>query len=72
MAEKKARESAYTAKVALGEVQLRKRKRRNDAGVRRGKRAHKDDDEDGDSNDEEPSRTPKSQEIINDTDSDAE
>ena len=68
-AERKARETAYMAKIASGEVKLRKRKRRSDTGVRRGKRARKDDaNDEEDDDEEEASRVPKSQEIINDSD----
>ena len=73
-AERKARETAYMAKIASGEVELRKRKRRSDVGVRKkSKRSHKDDnadDEEDDNNDdnEEASHVPKSREIIEDSD----
>src|SRR6266567_5305466 len=56
-AERKAREAAYMAKIALGEVELRKCKRRSDAGVRRkSKRARKNDganDKEDDDDEEE-------------------
>ena len=75
-AERVAREAAYMAKIASGEVELRKRKQRSDAGSKRkAKRARKDggtnsdNDEDSDfNNDEGTSQGPKSKEFIDDSD----
>jgi len=74
-AERKVREAAYMAKIASGEVELRKRKQRSDVGVRKkSKWPHKDDgadneeDDDNDDNEEEALHVPKSQEIIEDSD----
>jgi hypothetical protein len=72
--EKKQREAAYMAKIASGEVELRKRKRRSDAGVRKSKRARKDDavasggDEVDEDNEEGEVCQPKSRETIGDSD----
>jgi len=73
--ERKAREAAYMAKIASGEVELCKRKRRSDAGIRKkSKRAHKDNDandeenDDDDGNEDEASHVPKSREIVEDSD----
>jgi hypothetical protein len=71
--EKKEHEAAYMAKIASGEVEVRKRKRRSDAGVRKSKRARKDDalasggevDED---NEEGEVCHPKSRETIEESD----
>ena len=77
-AERKNHESAYMAKIATGEVELRKRKRRCDAGIKRkSKRARKDgnnssdhDDEEDDEQDEEENANPtgRSGEFIDDSD----
>jgi len=76
-AERKEREAAYMTKVASGEIEPRKRKRRSDAGVRkRSKRARKedgatndsDDDEDDDDDERDAPHAPKSQELIEDSD----
>jgi hypothetical protein len=75
---RKKREEAYMASIASGEVELRKRKRRSDAGIRKkSKRARKDsaktgeNDEDRDEEEEEDRDAlciHKSQEIIDDSD----
>jgi hypothetical protein len=77
-AEKKKREAAYMACIESGEVELRKRKRRSDAGVRKkSKRARKEDgnksDKESDEDEEEQEegdapRNPKSNEFIGDSD----
>lgn len=43
-AERKVREAAYTARIASGEVQVRKRKRRSDAGTKKSSKRKKRDD----------------------------
>ncbi|KAF8167517.1 hypothetical protein B0H34DRAFT_682178 [Crassisporium funariophilum] len=80
-AEKKEREAAYMAKIASGDVELRKRKRRSDAGIRkRLKRAWKghlqngadneEDDDDKDDSADDALYAPESVETI--VNSDAE
>ena len=75
-AEREAHEAAYMAKIASGEVELRKRKRRSDAGSKRKpKRARKDgstntdNEEDRESDNEiDNAKGAKSQEFIEDSD----
>lgn len=75
-AEKKEREATYMASIKSGEVELRKRKRRSDAGIRKkSKRARKEDgntssedNEDEDMDDGVALRNPKSQEFIDNSD----
>lgn len=67
-AEKKEREVAYMAKIKSGDIEVRKRKRRSDAGTRKKKRSRSGVDADDDGNDGNDG--PKSQETI-DSDSDA-
>ena len=73
--ERKEHEAAYMAKVASGEVEVCKRKRRSDAGVRkRSKQARKDDaaassgDDVDEDNEDVALRLTKSQETIEDSD----
>jgi hypothetical protein len=72
--EKKEREAAYMTKIASGEVEVRKRKRRSDAGVKKSKRARKDNavasdgDEVDEDNEEGEVSHPKSQETIEHSD----
>lgn len=71
--ERKEREAAYMAKITSGEVEVRKRKRRSDAGVsKKSKRVRKDDAAaSGPGSDEEaPQGLYKSQDTINDSDND--
>lgn len=73
--ERKEREAAYMAKIASGEVEVRKRKQRSDAGVSKSKRARIEgdaaasggDEVNGD-NEEGMLRCPKSHETIEDSD----
>jgi hypothetical protein len=77
-AEKKKREAVYMASIASGEVELRKRKRRSDAGIRKkSKRARKEDgnksseedeEEEEEQDDGDASHIPKSRETIDDSD----
>jgi hypothetical protein len=77
-AERAAREAAYMAKIASGEVGIHKRKRRSDSGSKRKpKRARNngstntDNEEDSDGeedNEEGDSQAPKSKEFIDDSD----
>jgi hypothetical protein len=66
--EKKEREAAYMAKIASGEVEVRKRKRRSDAGVRKSKRARKDDAVASSGDEDNEEGDPKSKETIEDSD----
>ena len=70
-AEKKKREGAYMAKIKSGEIELRKRKRRSDAGVsKKTKRVHREESENDEEEMEEgqdEGNTYKSQEIIDDS-----
>lgn len=65
--ERKERQAAFLAKIKSGEVELRKRKQRNDIGTRRKKRARTEVDTVRDS-DEEIEPPHKSQEIIENSD----
>ena len=73
-AERKERELAYMAKIKSGEVEVRKRKRRSDAGTRKkSKQAHTEADDrdtadDSDDNANHEKRKLKSQEVIEDSD----
>jgi hypothetical protein len=74
-AERKKRDAAYMASIASGEVEVRKRKRRSDAGVKKSKRARKDNGTESSENDEEEEQeegdaphTAKSRETIEDSD----
>lgn len=76
-AEKKERETKYMASIASGEVELRKRKRRSDAGLRKTKRARKENGTVGSENEREDSdeqdegdalQALKSREFINNSD----
>ena len=58
--ERKEREVAYMAKIKSGEVEVRKRKRRSDAGTRKKKQARSEVDA--------INGTAKSQEMIEDSD----
>lgn len=79
-AEKEAREAAYLAKIASGEMELRKRKQRKDIGLKRkSKRARidgstnkSDDEEDIDNDEEEASHAVKSRPFIEDEDSNSD
>ena len=70
-AEKKKREAAYMAKIKSGEIELRKRKRRSDAGVskktKRVRREESENDEEEMEEGQDEGNTYKSQEIIDDS-----
>ena len=72
--ERKEHEAAYMAKIASGEVEVRKQKQRSDAGVsKRSKQARKDDaatssDEVDEGDEEGVLCCPKSRETIEDSD----
>jgi hypothetical protein len=66
--EKKEREAAYMAKIASGDVEVRKRKRRSDAGVRKSKRARKDNAVASSGDEDNEEGDPKSKETIEDSD----
>jgi hypothetical protein len=73
-AEKKKREAAYMASIASGEAELRKRKRRSDAGIRKKSKRPRIENDGGEEEEEEEqeegdaSHIPKSRETIEEDD----
>lgn len=67
-AERKEREAAYMASIESGDIELRKRKRRSDAGTKKSKRARNDEERDEEQDDGDAPRNLKSKEFIEDSD----